>query len=220
MRLDTIVLNVTAPALWLQSGATFRGDDSVPENSCQFMGARYMDSLSSPHIVGVGKWWWLDSLACGQCIAIRAGNLTVMGVIGDYCPGCTPRQLDLNKRLSAKLSPRGKPQNFQTLSVGLADCRYVPAQPLTLHLHRDSNPWVMYVQVLFATQPAVAIRFGAVDAWRDKYGRWVVEMHELVWRSRGYAVRVVTADGRVHAFTVAVVRKAIGLLSLEKDAWM
>lgn len=57
MRLDTIALNITR-GLWLRSGATFRGDDSHPENSCQYISARYMDSLTSPHIVGVGSWWW------------------------------------------------------------------------------------------------------------------------------------------------------------------
>lgn len=48
-----------------KSGATYRGEDSIPDNSCQYMEANYMDSLTSPHIVGVGTWWWQESKSCG-----------------------------------------------------------------------------------------------------------------------------------------------------------
>jgi hypothetical protein len=84
------------------------------------------------------------------------------------------------------------------------DCVYVPNQPLTLHLHRDSSPWVVYLQILFTKQPTVAVELGGVRGRHDLYGRWVLELHDLVWRSRGYSVRITTADGAVSVFAVII----------------
>lgn len=123
MRLDLLAL--TAPFVdyvFYDSGATYRGRDSVAENSCQYQEAKYMDSLTSPHIVGVGSWWWQHSLSCGQCLLIRTDKKEAIGVIGDYCPGCSPRQLDLNPTLSASLSLKHKPQNYQVLHVAKVPC--------------------------------------------------------------------------------------------------
>lgn len=199
------LVNSTAGIKWLQSGATWRGTDSHPENSCQYKSARYMDSLTSPYIIGVGAWWWRKSVACGQCLLLRAGNRVAVGVVGDYCPPpCTPRQLDLNPALSKALSPTNRTQNYATLEVAYVPCGYKPNVDPYLHMHRDSNPWVMYIQVLFTKHPVLEFSFGGVPGYHDAFGRWVLEMHDLQWRAQGYTVRMMQTDGKMDVFKVMI----------------
>lgn len=82
----------------------------------------------------------------------------------------------------------------------------MPHRDPQLYVHRDSSPWVVYLQVLFTKQPVVGFQFGGVHGYRDTYGRWVLEMHDLIWRADGYEVRMLESDGTLHKYAVAIKR--------------
>lgn len=154
------------------SGATYRVNDDWPDGSCQFRDI--MDYRTNPYVVGVGSWWWKHSLACGQCILIENGNRRSWGIVADYCPECTPRQLDVSPQISRQLSPTGITQNYPTLNVSLAQCRYIPSHPLRYQFYDGSSDWVWYLGVQYTSEPILALKINDQPAQHDGYGRWVV----------------------------------------------
>lgn len=167
---------------WIhRAGATYRGDDSVFDGSCQYQKAGYMHSLDSEYLVGVGLKLWKNSTLCGQCLLLRHGNYTHVGIIGDFCPDCSPLQLDLNPHLSAKLNG-GKKRNIMNLSIALVPCHWQPqsVRP-SIFVYNSSSPWVLYLTILHAKNVAKTVSVNGIKAYHDNFGRWVAEMHQLVY---------------------------------------
>lgn len=160
------------------SGATYR-DTVGNENACQYNVSHFMHSGTNPHIVGVGSWWWDGSKVCGQCLRIMNvhNGKEVTGVVGDYCPECSPRQLDLSQSLSMRLNDGKKPSNCDTLLVAKVDCDWYPKpQPVQYFLYPGSDNWQLYVAFMLDAQPAQAVTVNGSRGVHDLYGRWYVPL--------------------------------------------
>lgn len=160
----------------LESGATFRTNHTMGHfgMSCQYWqpkyGLEYMHPGLNEYLTGVGRWWWDGSKECGRCLLI---NKTVVVAIADYCPECTPRQLDLNDKASKKLSRRNRPENYRDLHVKIVDCKW-KGKVAGVWLDKGSNVYNWYVIPLYLRQPLARVRVGFINAVHDRYGRWVV----------------------------------------------
>ena len=165
----------------LNAGATFRTNATMGQYgmSCQFYQPpeiQYMHPGLNPYVAGVGRHWWANSKSCGQCIKITNthNNKSGLAIIADYCPECTPRQLDLGDKVSRKLSSHDKPENYGAwLKVENVECDWQPAQQPTFAVHKDSSAWHWYVIPQFLSAPLKSITIENQQASHDNYGRWV-----------------------------------------------
>lgn len=143
--------------------------------SCQFWQPGLLEYLHPTHplITGVGSWWWEESRQCHQCLKLtnKLNNLSTTVMIADYCPECTPRQLDLNDRASAKLSSRKRPENYYNLSAKLIPCS--PKFPTQLFLDKGSSNFNWYIIPLHISTPFLNMSTQDKKAYHDRYGRWV-----------------------------------------------
>ena len=154
--------------------------------SCQYWKPplRYMHAGDNQYLVGVGDWWWDNSDTCGQCLIVKNGNRTVNLVIADYCPECSPKQLDINQYASAALSPRERPQNFRNLTVYKGDCVWETRQP-RIFLDQGSSMYNWYMIPLYFPRPALSVEVLGQKAYHDNYGRWVIGFKNVYPRA-GY----------------------------------
>lgn len=177
------------------TGATFRSDRVMGKYgmSCQYWKAdlKYMSSGHSRYLTGVGQWWWDESRACGQCLLI---NDRVLVVIADYCPNCSPKQLDLNDQASASLNTRERPMNYNHLRVRKVACDWRHKAGVWKDVGSDRRVW--YLIPLYLPQPLKSLKVGNTQAYHDKYGRWVVEHHTA--DIKGSILGILSNDERMH----------------------
>lgn len=162
------------------SGSTYRTNTTMGHYgmSCQYWRVpemRFMHPGLNQYLTGVGSWWWRESSSCGQCIKVTEPETdrSVVLVIGDYCPECTPRQLDMNDWASRKLNDRNKALNYQKLFVERVECDW--PRGVEFKLHRDSSKWHWYIIPVFLREPLISLKCRGQAAYHDKYGRWVIE---------------------------------------------
>lgn len=170
--------SITGPRV--PSGSTYRTNATMGHYgmSCQYWRPpemQFMHPGLNHYLTGVGKWWWLDSRSCGQCLKVTEPqrNISVILVVADYCPECTPRQLDMNDMASKNLNAKIKPTNHQKLYVQRIVCDW--SRQVEFRLHRDSSRWHWYIIPVFLKQPLISLESRERTAVHDKYGRWVIE---------------------------------------------
>ena len=192
----------------ISAGGTFRGhvDMGGKPGSCQLWDKaymKYMDPGWNPYIVGVGSYFFNESLACGQCLRIRnpKNNFSIVSVITDYCPPpCGSKQLDIQLAGSAFLASgnslndkpyKGGPENYNNLEVWIVQCSW--DRPMEYYFDTGSSAYHWYLIILYANEPATRIQVDAVDKdnkflysgktqGHDKFGRWVIQFK---WASEG-----------------------------------
>lgn len=157
------------------SGATYRTNRTMGHfgMSCQYWkeGLRYMHPGESIILTGVGKYWWDDSKECGRCLLVRFKDRWSSVVIADYCPECTPRQLDLNE-YSTRWLLGGQLTNLPVLSVAKFKCVW-KGKPM-LVLDEGSSVYTWYIIPLNFPEPLKGIQVLNQSANHDKFGRWVI----------------------------------------------
>jgi len=174
----TVSVNLTsATGAWFKTGATYRPDDPSFPMSCQYWQPpqlMYMSSGDNPLVVGVGKALWDSSKTCGQCLEVMNGNKSIVVVIADYCPPpCTPMQLDLNPKASAKLNlQKNLPVNHANLLARKVPCNW--GRDMVLYLDKGSSVYNWYIIPLYISKPLKSLQVLGHDAYHDNYGRWVV----------------------------------------------
>lgn len=160
--------------LW--AGATYRPAESLGM-SCQFYqppNLNYIDAETNVFVVGVSRHLFRRSLQCHQCILI---NETVLGIIADYCPKCTPYQLDLNpfqsKELNSKEGQR-RPRNyeFKELRFRRVDCAFGTFPKF--YFDKGSSRKYLYLIPLFVKKPLHSVETSdGARVMHDTFGRWV-----------------------------------------------
>ena len=149
--------------------------------SCQFWQPGVLEYLhpTHPQVIGVGEWWWKESRQCHQCLLLsnNLNNHTTKVLIADYCPECTPRQLDLNDKASAKLSSKNRPENYYNLTAREIPCQTINSVPL-LFRDKGSSIYHWYLIPLNIKHPLKNITLPDKNsAEHDKYGRWILHFN-------------------------------------------
>lgn len=185
------------------AGATFRSNTGMGgyDGSCQYWQKglfNFADPGWNPYLVGVGSYFWNNSVACGQCLHVTnpANGNSVVVVVTDYCPPpCSSRQLDLQASSSAFLASgtstnsipyKGGPQNYASLQVRRVECDW-KGEPLMYWFSTGSSAYSWYIIIAFQTIPVIDIKVEKLDltdptkvigagynAHHDKYGRWAI----------------------------------------------
>jgi hypothetical protein len=184
----------------IKIGATFRGhkDMGNTQGSCQFWQKNYLNFVDSgwnPYIIGVGRALWDDSKNCGKCALIKnpKTGFSIISIITDFCPGCTPRQIDIQLAGSAFLASgnslnsnpyRGGPENYNNLLLEFVECDF-SSHKLEYYFDTGSSAFHWYLIIMYNTIPiddinVIGLKDGK-ESFRgniqghDKFGRWVVE---------------------------------------------
>jgi hypothetical protein len=147
--------------------------------SCQFWdppAVKYIHPGLNQYLTGVGRYWWRNSTTCGKCLDIkntRNGKRTTV-IVGDFCPECSPRQLDIVDLASAKLSSHDKPENYGSwLDITEVECNWLPEEEPKLIPHKHTSPWHWYLIPTFLKQPLQNISISNTKGYHDNFGRWV-----------------------------------------------
>lgn len=185
------------------SGSTFRTNEGMGHYgmSCQYWQPprlKYMHPGLNRYLTGVGSWWWKDSYVCGQCLEIRRFSKNVVVVVGDYCPECTPMQLDLIDIASRKLSFHNKPENYDDIKVRKVSCDWPHKRQY--YLDKGSSVYNWYIIPLFLERPLISLRAMNHSGYHDKYGRWVVAFKTLFPSSK---VKIYACDD-LHCFVDSI----------------
>jgi hypothetical protein len=167
---------------YVDTGATFRTNENMGMYgmSCQYWQPpklTYMHPGFNPYLTGAGSWWWRNSSACGQCLEVKRGDAAVILVIADYCPECTPKQLDMNNYASEILNNNNRARNYLDLKVRRVSCDWGGAAINVnryYYLDKGSSIFNWYVIPLYLERPLTSLRVYDTDAYHDKYGRWVL----------------------------------------------
>lgn len=159
------------------SGATYRTNQTMGHfgMACQYWqppALTYLHPGESVYLTGVGSYWWRDSRECGRCLLVNSGAKYVSLVVSDYCPECSPRQLDINDNAVRLLSSKGQLQNFQKLTVMKVKCHWQD-KPY-FYLDKGSSVYNWYLIPLNFPQPLVRVTVLEQEAQHDKYGRWAI----------------------------------------------
>lgn len=111
-------------------------------------------------------------MSCGQCLEVSRANRSVVIVVADYCPECSPKQLDINDMASSKLSTRNRPENYVDLQVKKVVCNWHAKRQY--YLDKGSSVYNWYIIPLFLERPLKSLSVLNQSAIHDKYGRWVI----------------------------------------------
>lgn len=219
----------------MKIGATFRGhkDMGDTQGSCQFWQKNYLNFIDSgwnPYIIGVGRGLWDDSKNCGKCALIKnpKTGFSIVSIITDFCPECSPKQIDIQLAGSAFLASgnslnskpyKGGPENYDNLELKFVECDF-SSHKLEYYFDTGSSEFHWYLIVMYNSLPfddidVIGLKNGK-DSFRgdtkghDKFGRWVIEFKGTAFRgeyklklkigSKTYEDRI-TWNGKQHSKT-------------------